>query len=288
MPRLTRPQVTDPELRAALDRVGPHIENFNENLDHISNDIRAIEQYLTSSGVRLYASVRIGWTEEFTDGDYDVLKNYSGGIDRDEQQIVWAPADGECDRWRLTYRTVRRHGEIEIVERIAIAGPTFTGDPEVLENRPLIKPGENEASGTQVFGELVEKVGRWSNTPRWQTTNRPRKSLVSWRCVMTISEFAVHRDNRPCKSCGAVGVVTQYPNNNGLLVCVPIATRSGHGDRSCTEAECAQATSPPTAAGRRDAGFDLEEVRRSVRALLGAEVLLVALYIGRHVHHVAP
>jgi hypothetical protein len=60
MSRVTRPEVSNAELRAALDRVGPHIENYNENLDLISNDIRAIEQYLTASGVRHCAAAKIG------------------------------------------------------------------------------------------------------------------------------------------------------------------------------------------------------------------------------------
>jgi hypothetical protein len=42
MSQPVRPEVSDPKLRAVLDRVGPNIENYHVNLDAISNNIRAI------------------------------------------------------------------------------------------------------------------------------------------------------------------------------------------------------------------------------------------------------
>lgn len=48
MSQPVRPEVSDPKLRAVLDRVGPNIENYHVNLDAISNNIRAIEGYLSA------------------------------------------------------------------------------------------------------------------------------------------------------------------------------------------------------------------------------------------------
>ena len=173
MTQPTRPDVSDPALRAALERVGPHIENYRQRLDLISNDIKAIEEYLTASGVRLSESVDIGYTETFTDGDYD---NCSGGrIARDAERIEWGPIDELGDRWRLLYVLVRRHGEVEgvtassyapiaISERVAVFGPTFKGGAEILERKPLIetsiavrlKAHKNLAKLVSKLGTLVE------------------------------------------------------------------------------------------------------------------------------------
>jgi hypothetical protein len=57
MTRPTRPEVSNTELRATLEQVGEHIENYTANLDEMSKDIKLIEQYLVDSGIRLEASV---------------------------------------------------------------------------------------------------------------------------------------------------------------------------------------------------------------------------------------
>jgi hypothetical protein len=59
------------------------------------------------------------------------------------------------------YEKYRRHGEVVIVERIAIGGPTFAADSVRLERKPLIEM----CAGTRLqahrdLAELVEKVGR--------------------------------------------------------------------------------------------------------------------------------
>lgn len=159
MTRPSRPDVSDPDLRAALDRVGPHIENYQQNLDLISKDIKAIEHYLTTSGVRLREGVKIGYTEKFVDGDYDVMGNYSGGITRDVERIEWAPADDRGDRWRLMYTVYRRYGQVEICERIAMFGPTFKDETDELERKPLIETSvEVRLRAHKILAKLVSQV----------------------------------------------------------------------------------------------------------------------------------
>ena len=156
----TRPDVSDPDLRAALERVGPHIENYQQNLDLISKDIKAIEQYLAASGVRLSEGVNIGYTEQFTDGEYDVMGNYSGGITRDVERIEWGPVDEAGDRWRLLYVLFRRHGQVEICERMAMFGPTFKEGTDLLARKPLIETSAAvRLNAHKNLAKLVSKVG---------------------------------------------------------------------------------------------------------------------------------
>jgi hypothetical protein len=173
MTKSTRPNVSDPDLRAALERVGPHLEKYQQSLDLISKDIKAIEQYLTVSGVRLSEGVNIGYTERLTDGDYDVIGNYSGGIARDIERIEWGPVDEHGDRWRLLYAIVQHHGEVEaegvtashapidISERITtVFGPTFKGGVEYLERKPLIEtPFAVRLKAHKNLAKLVSKLG---------------------------------------------------------------------------------------------------------------------------------
>src|SRR5262245_24437838 len=168
-----RPNVSDPDLRAALERVRPHLEKYQQNLDLISKDIKAIEQYLTVSGVRLSEGVNIGYTETFTDGDDDAAGNYSRGIARDVERIEWGPVDEHGHRWRLLYAIVRRRGEVEegvtpsyapidISERIAtVFGPTFKGGAEYLERKPLIETSVGvRLKAHKNLAKLVSKLGK--------------------------------------------------------------------------------------------------------------------------------
>lgn len=134
-----RPEVTDPHLRSTLDRVGHHIENYQQNLDTVSADIKAIENYLTASGIRVLAFVVIGFLEGLPDDQKeDAAGNYSGPIHRDVERIEWSAID-DTDRWRLNYFKFRRFGEVDVVEKIAICGPNYQGPVLALERKPLIE-----------------------------------------------------------------------------------------------------------------------------------------------------
>lgn len=160
MTRPPRPEVSDPKLRAALDDVGPHIENYNENLDLISKDIKSIEQYLTSSGVRHRANVTIDHADSFPDDEApDEMDNYSGPLYRNEESIEWSADKG--DRWRIMYVKSRQSGYLELCERIAIVGPSFNGPSEELERKPLIETSAAiRLKAHKKLAKLVETVGK--------------------------------------------------------------------------------------------------------------------------------
>ena len=160
MSKPTRPKVSNSELRAVLDRVGPHIENFNENLDLISNDIKSIEQYLATSGIRQRASVSIACTDRFPDGEApDALDNYSGSLYRIEDSIEWAPDKGE--RWRVMYVQSRQSSYFELCERIAIVWPSFNGPCDELERKPLIETSAAiRLQAHKKLSKLVDAVGK--------------------------------------------------------------------------------------------------------------------------------
>lgn len=155
-----RPEVGDPSLRAALAEVGPHIENYQQNLDTISRDIKAVEQYLSSSGVRVSAFVNLGYSEMLPDGEKeDVMGNYSGPVLRDVERLEWGPIDGG-DRWRLNYFKFRRFGEMELVEKIAIF-KTYQGDALLIERKPLIEtPVEIRIRCHKELSALVRAVAK--------------------------------------------------------------------------------------------------------------------------------
>ena len=175
MPRITRPEVSSPELRAALDRVGSHIENYNENLDRLSNDIRAIEQYLTASGVRQWAYVTIGQVEdELTDGDLDEAGFYSGGIARNVENIEWGPVNGEeGSRWRVVYHKFRVLGRVDICDQVLLTGPAFTPGGTTIERKPLIEtPASTRLQAHKSLATLVERIGQLVEfTPMAGNTN---------------------------------------------------------------------------------------------------------------------
>jgi hypothetical protein len=160
MSRPARPEVSDAELRAALDRVGPHIENYHENLDLISKDIKSIEQYLTDSGLRHRASVTIDHSDSFPEGEApDELDNYSGPLYRDEELIEWGADKGE--RWRVMYVKTRQSGYLELCERIAIVGPSFNGPCDEVERKPLIETSAVvRLKAHKKLSKLVTAVGK--------------------------------------------------------------------------------------------------------------------------------
>jgi hypothetical protein len=156
----TRPNVADPVLRAALDEFGPHIENFNANLDVISKDIKAIEEYLANSGIRQRAAVSIGHSDSFPEGEApDALDNYSGSLLRTEDSIEWSP--DHADRWRITYVQSRQDGWLELCENIAIVGPSFNGAIEEIARKPLIETSAAiRLQAHKKLSELVKAVGK--------------------------------------------------------------------------------------------------------------------------------
>jgi len=160
MTRPNRPDVSDPKLHDALDNVGSHIENYNQNLDLISKDIKSIEQYLSNSGIRHWVSVTFDRWDSFPEDNEPVdADNYSGPLYRKRETIQWAADNG--DRWRLMYVKTRQAGHIELMDCIAMVGPSFGGATDVLERKPLIEtPAAIRLKAHRKLAELVETVGR--------------------------------------------------------------------------------------------------------------------------------
>jgi hypothetical protein len=131
MTRPTRPEVSDPDLRTTLERVGSYIENYTANLDAISNDIKAMEKYLAESGIRLRASVPVK-PPVIETGDFECFK-----ID---ERLEWAPEDDDIpfetgnSRWRIMYHLNRAPGRFD-EDRFIANGD----DAETIERRPLIE-----------------------------------------------------------------------------------------------------------------------------------------------------
>jgi hypothetical protein len=156
-----RPQVSDPALQAALDEAGPNIENYHANLDGVSSDIKSVEQYLASSGVRMQAEVRLPGKGIELEDEMDVLENYSGRIWQDEETIRWAVDPKNPDRWRVIWTCRRKWGELELCENVAIAGPTFNGPVEPLDEKPLLEtPVAVRIRAHKQLGKLVCEVGK--------------------------------------------------------------------------------------------------------------------------------
>ncbi|HWB15892.1 MAG TPA: hypothetical protein VG538_05745 [Vicinamibacterales bacterium] len=156
-----RPKVSDPALQTAIDEAGPNIENYYTNLDGVSADIKSVEQYLTSSGIRIPAEVHLPGKGIELEGEIDVLENYSGRIWQDEEAIQWTADPKNIDRWRLLWTKRRKWGELELCERVAIAGPTFNGPVEPLEDKPLLEtPVDVRLRAHKQLGELIRVVSK--------------------------------------------------------------------------------------------------------------------------------
>jgi hypothetical protein len=107
---------------------------------------------------------------------------------------------------------------------------------------------------------------------------------------MTISEFAIQREVRPCEPCGQLGVETELnPNNNGLLVRCPHcgSNRPWGSLLYLKQNERRRARRPPLPDGVTLEGVWAQFGNRCT--VCGApKEFLQRLGIGLQVHHVAP
>jgi hypothetical protein len=153
-----RPKFSNPRLQQVFDEAAPRLEGFQAQLNRISEDIKSLEKYLEASGVRLELSVRFETSETVLDDPPDVTGNYCGAIHQDAAYVEWAPSE-PGGRWRVMYKKVRSHGEIDLCEEIIIGGPTFNRDSEVLDLRPLIEtPAATRLGAYKALPDLLKKV----------------------------------------------------------------------------------------------------------------------------------
>jgi hypothetical protein len=107
---------------------------------------------------------------------------------------------------------------------------------------------------------------------------------------MTASEFAVHRENRPCGSCGVVGVVTQLnPNNNGLLVLCPnCGSKRPWGSLLFLKQNAGKRLPRAPLPDGQTLDSVWEQYGDRCVFCSAPKSFLLGVGIGRHVHHVAP
>src|SRR6266545_5288209 len=85
------PKLRNPEWQSALDAATPQLEKFQQRLNQLSEDIRAIEKYLIDSGFRIDTRVIVA------------------GRTAIDEWLGWASAK---DTWRLVYIYSDESGEV--------------------------------------------------------------------------------------------------------------------------------------------------------------------------------
>lgn len=150
------PKVHSTALSNLLASVGHRVEQFTETLDHVSDDIRAVEQWLQASGIRVRVEHVYRTDHEFDD---EAVKAYSAALDRrpppDELEpppawlvshaLAWTPESNDR-QWRILYISRRADGKL--------GGADWT-DPQLLVSRPLI---ETPATVRLGIGNALEKL----------------------------------------------------------------------------------------------------------------------------------
>ena len=132
------PAFQSSSLRNAVAASRDALEGFNEARDSVSNDIKALEAYLQSTGVakrfRLSLGKSITPDEHVNAASY---LEYAGGLSGtiDENAIVWGEVEG--GKWRLLYETSRWEGSVDV----DIPGGPYFLDESTLkrQERPLIE-----------------------------------------------------------------------------------------------------------------------------------------------------
>jgi hypothetical protein len=126
-----RPHVSDPELQAALDRWGPHIEQYTARLDRVSAEIRAVEAYLRTGG--LWCAVTIAVDE------------HTG--------VAWRP--DVKGQWRVRYASrtplsgrplIETPGAIRLATRAALPALIRAIQETAMKNAPARRPQPGEVA----------------------------------------------------------------------------------------------------------------------------------------------
>ena len=150
-----RPTVSDPALQATLDECGPNIENYHANLDNISNDIKAVEQYFASSGVRVERGIAFAFGPIIHDDTYSPLSQVI-------ELLRWAPDPKNPDRWRLLWTRVNvRPPDMPDEKELFVSArdATFQGRAEILDDKPLLETPLNVRHAAHAYlSELVREL----------------------------------------------------------------------------------------------------------------------------------
>jgi hypothetical protein len=148
------PPINNPILRDAIAEAAPRVNGYTDTLNNISDDIKNVEKWLDSSGVRVTVQVTLHESEVNETpqvlslaGDSEVT-DYSQTV----ETVEWAPmADG---RWRLLLREAcHKWTALELIG--------VTSDTKITERqcRPLIEaPASVRLRVLPALAELVKAV----------------------------------------------------------------------------------------------------------------------------------
>ena len=129
------PSFNSPALTGAVEETAAQVQGFTQNLDKMSADIKKLEEYYLTSGIRVVVEAPIStgesvlWTNE------------------------WGLTPEEHDRWRIVYlrQACTWHPEYE----------TYVADGEIEEYRPLIEiPVAVRLRAYRALPDLVREIGQ--------------------------------------------------------------------------------------------------------------------------------
>src|SRR5262245_34037431 len=98
-----------PAIQEAVESVRPQVEGFISNLDAMSDDIKRVEAFLSTSRVRLPIKVLVSESGIDSADGSQIGENFSGAIYKEVECIAWAE-DEKTSRWRIMYRRDREEG----------------------------------------------------------------------------------------------------------------------------------------------------------------------------------
>jgi len=165
----SRPAFHSRSLQEALAEAAPHLENIPQNLDAISEDIKTLERYLETVGVRVPVSLPMGHGEEYGNTQSGKHCDLSTEVEEFNEIVEWAQVQGK-DRWRILYRKVRRTGTLQTTYDGSSAPWSLSWkDAETVTTTPLIEtPLPIRLRGFKQLPQLLRTLGEHVTVTRPQ------------------------------------------------------------------------------------------------------------------------
>lgn len=153
---------SDERLRRAVDETKSAIGDRNQNLDRISEDIKQLERYLESCGVRERIEVHLAGGPTVLGEAWEVQETGEGAAEDVSEFTTWEKIANQ-DRWRIMYLKSRRKGWF----CVDAGGFSFEGIPQVLDHRPLIEtPAIIRLRASEVLPDLVKAIAANARGPK--------------------------------------------------------------------------------------------------------------------------
>ena len=137
------PTFSNQELQSAISKASPILEGVDEARNRVSNDIKALEAYLQSLGLKTSFRLSLGegfvakrGAEQSEEEFRASLEEGSALAECKEEALLW-DQDGSSQKFRLLYEVKRWEGYLEVD---APGGPWFRIDDTLQrESKPLIE-----------------------------------------------------------------------------------------------------------------------------------------------------